>query len=198
MYRSQCCAHNNGTRGVVETTFWVPLSRAQHVLPYLLYAWAIQKGRKTDVLHVQNWKTRSLQRALTVSLSKSNSVYEKAAEGVIPAKCMLVRGYSSKGGGQETRFFASSERKRTRSSRSALAAAVCVTIWVELRLRKGRRGRHSRKAYATPRIYSTVHSKIVLYVEYSTGGAFDSPTQNTISKSNVLSYGKTFSPLFFC
>ena len=105
MYRSQCCAHNNGTRGVVETTFWVPLSRAQHVLPYLLYAWAIQKGRKTDVLHVQNWKTRSLQRALTVSLSKSNSVYEKAAEGVIPAKCMLVRGYSSKGGGQETRFF---------------------------------------------------------------------------------------------
>ena len=52
-----------------------------------------------------------------MSPSESNSVYEKAAEGVIPAKRTLVRGY---------------------------------------------------------------HSKTVLYVEYSTGGAFDSPTQNTI------------------
>ena len=40
-----------------------------------------------------------------VSPSKSNSVYEKAAEGVIPSKRMLVRRYSSKGGGQENRFF---------------------------------------------------------------------------------------------
>ena len=51
-----------------------------------------------------------------VSPSKSNSVYEKAAEGVIPAKRMLVRG---KGGGQEKRFFASSERKRGLEARGA-------------------------------------------------------------------------------
>ena len=41
--------------------------------------------------------------------------------------------------------------REVRSSRSALLAAVCVTVEFELRLRKGRRGRHSRKTYASPR-----------------------------------------------
>ena len=38
--------------------------------------------------------------------------------------------------------------------------------------------------------YSTGHSKTVLYGEYTTGGAFESPTQSTISKyilANALS-----------
>ncbi|CAI8041590.1 hypothetical protein GBAR_LOCUS23112, partial [Geodia barretti] len=40
----------------------------------------------------------------------------KAAEGAIPAKRTLVRGYSSKGGGQENLFFTSSEGLEARGA----------------------------------------------------------------------------------
>ena len=60
------------------------------MVPHDNVAWAIQKAatRKTG------FRGAPFQQRF-VSPSKSNSVYEKAAEGGIPAKRMLVRGYST-------------------------------------------------------------------------------------------------------
>ena len=136
MYGSQCCARNNGTRGVVEIViqheaqpsvlYIVPLSRAQHVLPYIKLCVGDLKGGDQENRRSERKRGREARGAPSSSglwhrLSRTPS--SKGRRRLIPAKRTLVRGYCSKGGGQEKRKF-----RTTRSSRSALPPAVCVTV----------------------------------------------------------------------
>ena len=83
----------------IETTFRVQLSRAQHVLPYIKVCVGDSKGgdrenrcfARSERKRGREARGAPFQRGF-VSPSKSNSVYEKAAEGVIPASVYtLVR-----------------------------------------------------------------------------------------------------------
>ena len=93
VYGSTCCAHDNGTRNVVSIDHIAHTLLSRPCPLYLYYTHSNRCFARLERKRGREARGAPFQH-LFVSTSESNSVYKKAAEGVIPAKCTLVCGYS--------------------------------------------------------------------------------------------------------